>query len=675
MNMENIPQQFSFPTIRQEDFQRAVSDIELLEKSLADADIVPQLLLHAQLSGDDSLLSEAQPYITGAWNYMESIPEGLRNTIRARLVEILKQCAKSGMQGATNIPGERLKRMLSVAIGETLPDEHLPLVIEDFWKAKVEKLPGLAMKGRSVPQDFRVIIAGAGLSGICLAIHLREAGIPFVIYEKNSGVGGSWFENTYPGAAADVPVHFYSFTFEPNPHWTRHFARQDELQAYLERCIDKYGIRECIEFNTEVQSATFDAERSLWKVSTRNIAGETSQHDATIFVTAVGQLNRPKYPDIEGLDNFEGPVFHSAQWDHGQDLSGKHVALIGTGASSMQIGPAIADEVERLMIFQRSPAWAVKDPNYHLEMSEGMKWALANVPMFQNWYRFLLGWAGGDSRHAALQVDPDWTRPELSINVKNEEMRVALIKHIEAEIGDDPALLAKVIPNYPPLGKRLLRENNWYKMLKRPHVDLIDDGVAKVERDSIVTSDGRVYPTDVIILATGFHSTRMLWPMSITGRSGAELSTLWGEDDPRAYLGMTVPDFPNMAMLYGPNTNHGIGSIFFHAECQVRYIMQLLFKLLDDDYAQFECRTAPFLDYNNRVDDAHSRMVWTHRGTNNWFRNSKGRVVSNSPWRLVDYWRMTHELQTDDFIFRRHPADKKRLSARVPDVVSGIDSN
>ena len=230
-------------------------------------------------------------------------------------------------------------------------------------------------------------------------------------------------------------------------------------------------------------------------------------------------------------------------------------------------------------------------------------------------------------------------------------MRVALVKHIKAEIGDDPALLAKVIPNYPPNGKRMLRENNWYKMLKRPHVDLIDDGIAKIERDSVVTRDGKSYPADVIVLATGFHSTRMLWPLNITGRSGVQLSALWGEDDPRAYLGMTVPDFPNMAMLYGPNTNHGIGSIFFHAECQVRYIIQLLFKLLDDGYAQFECRTDPFLNYNNRVDDAHARMVWTHRGTNNWFRNSKGRVVSNSPWRLVDYWRMTHQVQMDDFVF------------------------
>jgi 4-hydroxyacetophenone monooxygenase len=326
--------------------------------------------------------------------------------------------------------------------------------------------------------------------------------------------------------------------------------------------------------------------------------------------------------------------------------------MIGTGASGMQVGPSIAPEVERLSIFQRSPHWAIHNPNYHETVSESIRWALKNLPFYAEWYRFQLFWASSDGLYNSLRVDPDWPTPDTSLNAINQGHRENLIAHIRKEVNDDPDLLRKVVPPYPPYGKRMLRDNHWYRMLTRPNVDLVTEPIARVEKDAIVTRDGARHAAEVLILATGFQAFRMTWPIRIAGCGGRTLRELWGDDDPRAYLGITVPGFPNLFMMYGPNTNlaHG-GSAIFHSECQTHYALLALREMLENGWAAMEVRQEAHDAFNRRVDEIHGGMVWAHRGVGSWYKNKRGRVFATSPWRLLDYWNMTRNLELADYDF------------------------
>ncbi|MDB5592045.1 NAD(P)/FAD-dependent oxidoreductase, partial [Enterovirga sp.] len=347
-------------------FQPAVADEAVLRAALHEADLVPQLLLHAQLTGDTTLLDEARLHIRGGWSYQQDVPDDLAARIRDALVSALKDAASGGARPSCRPSVDEFRRIMSVGIGTELPPHYAEMWLEE-WNGEGRDLR--SVEWRSPPDsaartNFMVVIVGAGLAGLCMAIKLKEAGLPFVILEKNTEVGGTWYENSYPGAGVDIPNHFYSFSFAPKHDWSRHFAKRDELWAYLDELTDRFGIRDHIRFGTEVVSAVFDEDRCVWTVTARGPEGDTATLTGNVFVPAVGQLNRPKIPNIPGLDTFRGPAFHTARWDHTQDLGGRRVALVGTGASSMQVGPSIAGEVEKLLVFQRSPCWAALNPNY-----------------------------------------------------------------------------------------------------------------------------------------------------------------------------------------------------------------------------------------------------------------------------------------------------------------------
>ena len=633
----------------------ALADETRLRAALRDADIVPLMLLVGQLTGEDALLERATIFITGGWSFLNTIPEDLRAEIRERVIDALRALADGKARDVPKPSPARFRHLLSLGVGETLPELYAEAMLEEWPEdtGDLRAVPWRKPVDSAAKAKLHVAIIGAGASGICLGVKLRTAGIPFTIYEKNPELGGTWFENSYPGCAVDIPNAAYSFSFAPNPHWAREFSGRDELWAYLKKIAADYDVTRSIEFNTEVMSATFDEDSSDWRLTVKRRDGATSEIRAPIMACAVGQLNRPSVPKLPGLDCFGGKIIHTAQWDHDCDLAGKRVALIGTGASAMQVGPSIAPIVQRLSIFQRSPAWVAYNPNYLKDVSEGMRWCLANIPFLERWHRFLMWWAGSDALHPVLQKDPSWPTPDVSLNQKSHELRGRLIDHITKEVGDDPELLAKVIPTYPPYGKRMLRDNNWYKTLKRDNVDLVTAGIEAIDEHGITDRDGKHYPLDAIILATGFHASRMLWPITITGRGGKTIRDQWGDDDPRAYMGITVPGFPNMFVLYGPNTNlsHG-GSIFFHAECQSRHITLCLREMIETGKTVIECKQAVHDDYNARVDAAHEKMIWTHGGMNTWYRNQRGRVTTNSPWRIIDYWNMTRRFNPDDYVMR-----------------------
>ncbi len=635
------------------DLRELTRDEALLTQALDGADLAPLLMVLVHLTGDAAWLDEVGPHITGPWNFHENAPPALKQKLRDRLRTVLLDYAAGNRPLPTEPPPDLLHRMLSTGVGQSVPAEYIPLILEEMMLDDQDPKT-VSWRTEPVPETlagFRAVIIGAGVSGLCMAIKMQEAGIPFVIYERNRTVGGTWYENGYPGCGVDTPNHFYSLSFEPNHDWPEHFSKRDQLWAYMERLADTYDLRRHIRFDTEVTAARYDEARAVWAVTTRGPDGREATLEANALITAVGQLNRPSIPAIPGLDDFAGPAFHTARWDATQDLTGKRVAMIGTGASGMQVGPTIAPDVAHLTIFQRSAHWAVSNPNYHAAVSPGKMAALKHIPFYAKWYRFQLLWASADGLHASLHADPAWPTPERSLNAANQKFRDDLIAYIKTQIGDDPDLLAKVVPPYPPYGKRMLRDNHWYKTLTRPNVDLVNTPIERITAHGVVTRDGTEYPADILVLATGFQAQRMLAPMDIVGRDGQTIRGLWGDDDPRAYLGITVPNFPNMFMLYGPGTNlaHG-GSAIFHTECQVRYIMQCLREMIETRSSWMECRREPHDAFNSLLDATHEKMVWAHGGVGNWYKNKHGRVVTNSPFRLVDYRGMTETLDRNDYV-------------------------
>jgi 4-hydroxyacetophenone monooxygenase len=631
-------------------------DDAFLAATLEHASVTTLLMSIIHLTGDASLLQgpiRPQRPIPGEVDGGMSTAD--KAAIRAMALVALRDYRDRGGTLPPPPAPATIREMMSFMVGEEVPDEYVPMMREEM---ALDESDARDVAWHGIPAErraqFRVIVIGAGMSGLLAAMQLEQAGVPYVVIEKNDGVGGTWLENSYPGCRVDVANHFYCYSFAPNHDWPEFFSQRDELREYFDRCADRYGVRERIRFATEVVAARHDAAAAGWRVRVRTRDGGEETLFANALISAVGQLNRPRLPDIPGRDSFAGAAFHSAEWRHDAPLDGKRVAVIGTGASAFQLAPEVAKQASRLIVFQRSPPWMVPNPRYHARVGTAKKWLLRHVPFYARWYRFLLFWPGSDGLMPSLVIDPQWPHPERSLNAANEAMREFFTLYMAQQIGDQhPDLLAKVVPTYPPFGKRMLQDNGtWLATLTRDNVDLVTEPIAAITPRGVRCADGSEYAVDVIVFATGFHANRFLWPMEIVGRGGVTLRERWGEE-PRAYLGITVPDFPNLFCLYGPGTNlaHG-GSIIFHSECQVRYVMGCLAALLRGGFASMDCRADVLDAFYERFNARHATMVWSHPGMRSWYKNARGRVTTTSPWRLVDYWRWTKAPVLTDFELR-----------------------
>jgi 4-hydroxyacetophenone monooxygenase len=626
-------------------------DPDLLDAHLAALDPVPLLLVYTHLSGDEKLLEKFRPHIKGAWSFEADVPADLQAELRAKAAGTFRDYAASGRPLPPAPDADRLQRMCDVAVGQAVPPEYLPMVLEElnFGKADAKSVPWRKAVPAEVMNRFHVLVIGAGYSGLAMAIKLKEASIPFTVIEKNDDVGGTWYENSYPGVAVDTPNHFYSYSFRTSSDWDHYFAQGPEIIEYIRTVYREADIAEHMRFEQEVVRAAWDERSQLWAVTIRRKDGGEYEMKVNVLISGTGLLNRPSIPEIPGLQDFEGPKFHSARWDHSVDLSGKNVVQIGTGASGMQLGPKVAEIAGHLTIFQRSPHWARHNPLLYAEVSDGLKWGLEHVPFYTKWWRFQLLYATSDGMLPHLRKDPDWPEPETSLNAFNKAIREQLIEHMRSQLNGDEELLAKVTPSFPPYGKRMLRDSNWFKALTRDNVTLVTGTVQKITRSGAVDKDGVEHPADVIILATGFKAMAPLFPMEIVGTNGS-LRDHWGEDDPRAHLGITVPDFPNLFILYGPGTNGGHGgSAVFNSECQVRYTMLALRELIEREATSLEVRREPFSAYQAEFDAEHEQLVWSHPGVTNWYRNKAGRVVTNNPWRLSRYRNMTATFDPNEY--------------------------
>jgi cation diffusion facilitator CzcD-associated flavoprotein CzcO len=477
---------------------------------------------------------------------------------------------------------------------------------------------------------LRVLIIGAGFGGLGLAIQLQKAGIgDFLIMEKASEVGGTWRDNQYPGAACDVPAHLYSFSFELKADWSRKFAPQAEIFAYLNHCADKYGLRQRIRFSSEVVGAEFDQVAGLWRVSVSDGVSFSAQS----LVSACGQLNRPAYPQLPGLEQFQGEVFHSARWKHDYDLSGKRVAVIGTGASAIQFVPEIVPKVQCLYLFQRSAAYVLAKPDrlYRAwELGLMRRW-----PWLQKLSR-VLKYIQHESRVLAFSTFP------LLMRLMSLGFRLHLTRSIQ-----DTGLRQKLIPDYPLGCKRILISNDYYPALARANVEVVNSGIREVTATSVVTADGREYEVDAIICGTGFTATDFLAPMHIKGLGGRELNQAW-RDGAEAYKGISVNGFPNLFILYGPNTNLGHNSIVYMLESQFSYVLGCLKALREQGLRYLDVKPQMQQAYNQRVQQALRHSVW-EQGCTSWYKTAAGKNTNNWPGFTFSYRQHTRRPELTDY--------------------------
>ncbi len=468
--------------------------------------------------------------------------------------------------------------------------------------------------------DLPIAIIGGGFSGLGMGIRLKQAGIEaFTLFERAGEVGGTWRDNTYPGAACDVSSHLYSFSFEQKPDWTRAFAEQPEIQQYILELTEKHGLRRHVRFNTDIVHARFDGDSGLWTIQDR----EGNSWTARVLISGTGGLSNPKIPAIDGLDSFEGPVFHTARWDASCDLRGKRVAVIGSGASAIQVVPAIAQAVGELKVFQRTPPWIM--PKMDRPMSEAEKRRYRRFPPALWLRRFWLYWAA--ELRAPLLIS---NRPVFKRLLK----RLAL-KHIQSQVSD-PALRRRLIPDYNVGCKRVLISNDWYPALQRKNVTLVDQGVKAVTPGGVVASDGQEHPVDVIILATGFEAPTAAAPLAIRGLGGMELNQAWRRGA-EAYKGVTVSGFPNLFLLVGPNTGPGHTSVLVYLEKQLDYVVQAVNYMRRYRLKYLNVLPEVQKRFNQWLQTRMGNTVWVAGGCDSWYITEDGKNTSLYPGFATDY--------------------------------------
>ena len=463
---------------------------------------------------------------------------------------------------------------------------------------------------------------GAGFGGIAMGIQLKRAGYDFTIYEKGDGVGGTWRDNSYPGAACDVPSHLYSFSFELNPWWSRTYATQPEILSYIERVTDQYGVRPHVRTNTVIKEARWDDAAQQWLLTSD--VGETST--AHVLVSGLGMLNVPHVPDIPGQDRFRGRMFHTSRWDHSKPLAGERVASVGTGASTIQYVPAIAPDVEHLTVFQRTPIWITPRLDRPYTPEEQRRFARSKLAIRRE--RWKIWWT---YERSAFETDAEMTRQQTTLAQSYLERKI-----------EDPDLRARLTPDYPVGCKRPLISREWYPALTRPNVRLVTEPIQEFTERGVLTCDGEEHEVDTVILGTGFRANEYLTAIDIYGRDGRRLHDDWREGA-EAYLGVTVAGYPNLFLLYGPNTN-GVNSVIFMHEAQVHYILRALRLLTRWRVGAVEVRRGVMRRYNNRLQAAMQDKVWL-AGCNNYFTTPKGKVVTQLPYKGGEYWLRTRLLQ------------------------------
>ena len=618
-----------------------LADSPELAGALAEANVPTLLAAYVHLSRDTAMLDRFAPHIKPAFSGEPTvIPDDLSAELRTKMHHLLT--TGEGLHRDT--PSDALmQQIMAATVGEKVEDEFVDVVFDQCgfrpWidRSKVENRP-------TPPASFKVLVIGAGLTGMAAATKLREAGYDYVVIEKNGDVGGTWYENRYPGVGVDTPSHFYSFSWEIWPDWTHYHPQGADMQRYLLSVADKYDLRDKVRFNTAVETLVYDEKSATWTVTVRNPDGSHEDIVANAVINGHGPVNRFRWPDIPGLHDFNGPVVHTANWPADLDVTGKRVAVIGTGASSAQLVGAIAPKVAQMNVYQRTQHWVLFNPEIAHEVSDGMKWALTHIPTYLEWFRFRVYWFAADGLFGNVLKDPEWEGNDLAVSAANEGIRQYALQYLNTKLADRPDVIEKLTPDFPIFSKRIILDNGWLDALARDNVHLENGGVARILPNGVEAKDGTFYECDVIICATGFDVARMIGNLTVKGVGGRDLGKEWGDEDARSYMGMVMPGYPNLFWTVGPNSapNHAAGQNMI-SECQVNWIVEALDRIVDAGAKAFEIKQEAYDAWNRKVEERMPQMIWTHPKANSYYNNSKGRVYLSWPWRLVDFFVETRQ--------------------------------
>jgi 4-hydroxyacetophenone monooxygenase len=586
-----------------------------------------------QLTGDESIAATEAVSSTHGIHTAKGVAKPADVALlRAKAAEFLKSYRD---QGAGDIPfsPERLKRSLGLTAGEDLADRDVAMWLEEL--ALHPWARGLEWPERSVPdklQEFRVLVIGAGMLGLNAAAQLRHAGFPYTVVEKNSDVGGTWFENRYPGARVDTPSRAYTLICGAEYNHPYQFSPQSENLKYTRWVAERYDVRRNIVFNTEVKSLIWDESAKLWDVRAVGPDGPRTWR-VNAVISAVGLLSRPNVPALEGAQQFKGELFHTARWPSGLDISGKRVAVVGSACSGYQTFAEIARVAAHTFLFQRTPSWVFETKNYLIPLPPQVNWVERTLPYYRNFLRFRGRWLHGPNIQGRLfDSDP-------RVNGPIQEQRLAFMRR---KFAGHPELFDKMLPGYPPNASRPVlvdEEYSVYDALLHGNTTLVSEGIARLTGHGIMDGKGQEHAVDVIVLATGFKANDFLWPMEIRGQEGKSTAQLWEKDGARAYLGAMLPGFPNFFMIYGPNSNPtgGAGNPAIH-EFGTRFILECLAHLVLKDKSSVAVTFDAYSRYNHEVDQADATRIYVTAGVKNYYTNEYGRSAANCPFDARKMW-------------------------------------
>jgi 4-hydroxyacetophenone monooxygenase len=508
---------------------------------------------------------------------------------------------------------------------------------------------------RPMPEDFRVAVIGSGFAGIAMAVQLEQLGIDYVVIERRADPGGTWTINRYPDVRVDTPSNNYEFIFEKNYKWKEYFGRGEQVREYLTHVSKKYRVFEKSRFNADLKHATFDEEHNRWVIEIETPNGVETL-DANFIVTATGTFANPKQPRFENQDAFKGQIVHPARWPEGLDLKGKRVAVIGNGSTGVQLLAPIAAEAAQVSVFQRTPQWIAPRDKYGVPVEPETAWLLENFPGFWNWSRFM-GFAGLFETHRMVLVDPEWQAGGGLVNAGNDKLREFLTGYIRDQTNSREDLIAKLIPDYAPFSRRPVVDNGWYRALTRNNVELVTDGIVRLTGTGIETEDGKRRELDIIVTATGFDIVKYLAPAQFIGKGGADLHAVWDSaDGPRAYISMMMPNFPNLFMLYGPNSQPVSGGTHIPIWYTVwsAYAARCMMRMLKQGRSRVEVKREAFERYNAAMDAESLKLILMRKEggmDRNYYVNQRhNRLQVNAPWYGPEFHRMCTDIVWDDLL-------------------------
>jgi 4-hydroxyacetophenone monooxygenase len=628
-----------------------------IEEAVSHGDPMVLRGLLYMLTGDPDLKTMATT--TVAFGQMDAVVPATDMDavmVRAKTVAFLKAYRDSGAGAVAHGSPEHVRESMELLLAGTIPEDDVAMATEELaldpW---ARSLQWQAAPDPARLENFSVTVIGTGMGGLNAALMLKRAGISYTHFEKNTGVGGTWFENRYPGARVDGSSRTYSHLFGVDFPCPYNFAPQERNQAYFDWVADEFGLREKIVFETEVTSLTWDEAASMWVVEAIGPNGKAT-HRSNAVITSVGFLNRPNIPKIEGMESFAGPSWHTVRWPEGMDLSDKRVAVVGTGCTGYQMVPELAREAAHISVFQRTPQWLMPMPGYLARVPEGLNWLDRNMPYHTNFMRLRNAYRIGDFFSKVTEIDHEFDDPH-SVSAANKELRDRSVAFLEKKLGDaklgDKSLVEIMTPRHPVWSARIVLVDSdecILDALQLDNVELVTSGAERINSEGIVDGAGKQHDVDAIIYATGFKANDYLYPMKITGRDGLTIDQLWAKDGPRAYLGCMMPGFPNLWSIYGPNTNGGLQVAAYH-ELTTLYALQCMEKLILEGREAIEVKEDAYWRYSRFVDERNANRVWSDKRAHSYYWEGT-RSPGMNPLTATENWQFMRYPDFNDMDIR-----------------------